>query len=157
MGTHESLARIEPQSSRFCSRTILPTSLVRETLLSLSILFPNWDLRTERFLRNSQNTQLYDYPFEYPCHAHLNEFWHWRDRLARIHHEFQSPGPGWRQLWSDRRNPLQWYTFWFAVAILILTLIFGIATTVLTFLQTLYTYQGLQLARQAAATPTRAP
>jgi hypothetical protein len=156
MGTYESPTRIQLRSSRFYGRTILSTSLVRETLLSLGILFPTWDLRTERFLCNSQNTQLYDHPFENPCHVHLNEFWHWRDRLAQIHHEFQTPGPGWRQLWSDRRNPLQWYTFWFAVAILILTLIFGIATTVLTSLQTLYTYQGLQLAGQAAATPASA-
>lgn len=124
---------------------------------SISILFPNWDLRTERFLHNAQNAQLYDHPFECPSHAHLNEFYHWRDRLARIHHELQSPGPGWRQLWSDRRNPLQWYTFWFAVAILILTVIFGTTTTVLTFLQTWYTYQGLQLARAGATTPSGSP
>jgi hypothetical protein len=111
-------------------------------------------LLTSQFY-SAQNTQLYGHPFEYPSHAHLNEFYHWRDRLIRIHQEFQSPGPGWRQLWSDRRNPLQWYTFWFAVAILILTVIFGIITTILAFLQTWYTYQGLQLAKAAAMAPSQ--
>jgi hypothetical protein len=93
------------------------------------------------------------YRFEYPYNTHLSEFYFWRDRLARIHSEFQSPGPSWRHLWSDRRNPLQWYTFWFAVAIFILTLVFGIMTTTLAFLQTIYTYQSLQLARAVAALP----
>lgn len=129
------------------SKSPLPASLTQETLLTLSILFPTWDLRTTRLLRN---TPLSSHPLSSPSYAHLNAFHHWRDRLARIHQEFQSPGPGWRHLWSDRRNALQWYTFWFAVAILVLTVAFGSAGLVLSSLQTWYTYQGLLLAREQA-------
>jgi hypothetical protein len=53
-------------------------------------------------------------------------------------------------LWTDRRDRLQWYTFWFAVTILAFTLIFGIITIVLTAMQTAYAYESLQLARKAA-------
>jgi hypothetical protein len=37
------------------------------------------------------------------------------------------------------------------VVILILTIFFGVITTILTTLQTIYTYQSLQLAKQAAS------
>jgi hypothetical protein len=133
------------------SSSILPRPLVEETLLSLSILFPNWNVATEQFLRRSQHLEVHDSQFEYPHYTYLDQFHHWRDRISRLSLEFQSPGPKFKHLWSDRRNRLQWYTFWFAVAILILTIVFGIITTTLTTLQTVYAYQSLQLARQAAS------
>ena len=34
------------------------------------------------------------------------------------------------QWWNDRRNGVQWYTFWVAVLVLILTIVFGMAQTV---------------------------
>jgi hypothetical protein len=70
--------------------------------------------------------------------------------MSRLHLEFQSPGPSLKHLWTDRRDRLQWYTFWFAVTILAFTLIFGIITIVLTAMQTAYAYESLQLARKAA-------
>ncbi|KUJ13475.1 uncharacterized protein LY89DRAFT_544839, partial [Mollisia scopiformis] len=123
-----------------CS-TILPRSLAEETLLSLSILFPNWNIATEKFLRRSRNLQLHDTLFEYPCNAHLHQFHHWRSRISRLHLEFRSPGPTFKNLWFDRRNRLQWYTFWFAVAIFIVTIVFGMITIILTAMQTRYAYQ----------------
>jgi hypothetical protein len=132
------------------STSILPRSLVEETLLSLSILFPNWNMATEQFLRGFQHLQMHGNQFEYPQYTHLDQFHHWRDRIARLNQEFQNPGPRFKHLWSDRRNRLQWYTFWFAVAILIITVIFGVITITLTGMQTLYSYQSLQLAKEAA-------
>jgi hypothetical protein len=133
----------------FNSSTVLPRSIAEETLLSLRILFPNWNIATEKFLRRSRNLQLHDSLFEYPCNAHLDQFYHWRGRISRLHLEFRSPGPSFKNLWFDRRNRLQWYTFWFAVAIFIVTIVFGVITIILTALQTRYTYQSLQLARES--------
>ena len=55
------------------------------------------------------------------------------------------------QLFNDRRNVLQWYTFWFAVVILALTIIFGLISSITAVLSTRYTYEALVLARDAAA------
>lgn len=136
--------------TRSSSSSILPRGLAEETLLSLSLLFPNWDIATENFLRRSHHHQLHEILLEYPSHSHIDQFHHWRGRMSRLHLEFQSRGPSLKHLWSDKRDRLQWYTFWFAVAILAFTLLFGTATVVLTAMQTAYTYESLELARKAA-------
>lgn len=59
----------------------------------------------------------------------LSDFDHWRDRLLELHEEiFQSPPVSWAQLWRDRRNPQQYWTFWVAMMILVLTLLSTVAT-----------------------------
>lgn len=65
--------------------------------------------------------------------------------------EFSSPPPSITQLYHDRRNVWQWYTFWFAVVIAGLTVVFGILSSVTAYLSTKYAYQALLLAREAAA------
>ena len=89
-----------------------------------------------------------------PKELHLMDFFYWRDRLAELHSESQSYPTNWRLMWRDRRNPLQWYTFWFAVAVLVLTVIFGTITSVTACMMTIYTWQTLKLAREAAHTPS---
>lgn len=59
----------------------------------------------------------------------LSDFDHWRDRLLELHEEiFQSPPVSWAQLWRDRRNPQQYWTFWVAMMILILTFLSALAS-----------------------------
>lgn len=87
----------------------------------------------------------------YPERLYLSDFHYWRDRLSEICFEYQSPPSRWRELWTDRRNRLQWYTFWLAVAIFILTIVFGLISSVTACMQTIYAYEALQLARVAAA------
>jgi len=48
---------------------------------------------------------------------------------------------------------LQWYTFWFAVGIALLTVIFGVISSVTAVLSVQYAKEGLMLAR-AAVTST---
>ena len=85
-----------------------------------------------------------------PKQLHLMDFFYWRDRLAELHTESQSYPTNWRLMWRDRRNPLQWYTFWFAVAVLVFTMIFGTITSVTACMMTRYSWQSLKLAREAA-------
>ena len=81
------------------------------------------------------------------------DFFYWRDRIAEIHAESQSDPTNWKLMWRDRRHPLQWYTFWFAVAVLVLTVIFGTISSVTACMMTRYTWQTLELAREAAISP----
>ena len=131
-------------------RKILPKDLLKETFLSLNLLFPNWDPTTERYLQKADRTLITEFPLNIPKRLFLTDFHYWQDRIAVLLTESKAPPTSWKQLWTDRRNPLQFYTFWFAVAILILTVVFGVISSVTACMQTRYTYQSLQLARTAA-------
>lgn len=61
------------------------------------------------------------------------------------------------QLFNDRRNVLQWYTFWFAVLIVGLTLVFGIISSVTAGLSTKFAYEALLLSREAADSSRACP
>jgi hypothetical protein len=69
-------------------------------------------------------------PFEVTKTLTLLDFDYWRDRLLELHEIFQSPPVSWAQLWRDRRNPQQFWTFWVALMILLLTVLSTAATIV---------------------------
>lgn len=57
----------------------------------------------------------------------IDQFVFWRDRLVILKHAYDEATPkGLPQWWYDRRNGVQWYTFWVAILVLILTVMFGI-------------------------------
>ncbi|KAH7395504.1 hypothetical protein BKA64DRAFT_673919 [Cadophora sp. MPI-SDFR-AT-0126] len=128
-------------------RALLPETVLRETLVSLSLLFPQGDIATEDFMLQHDHTFHLEGPFNESRPQSLADFDHWRNRLLEVHQIFHSPPVGWMQIWADRRNPLQWYTFWIAIVILVLTVVFGIISTVVGVLQTCLAYEAVKLAR----------
>jgi hypothetical protein len=61
----------------------------------------------------------------------IEKFKYWHDRLAILKQVFDDSSPKTiSQWWNDRRNGVQWYTFWVAIVVLLLTIIFGLAQTV---------------------------
>lgn len=140
---------------------MIPVKLVEDTIASLHLLFPTWDQNTQKYLRKLGQGLFPETRIETRRPLYLADFYYWRDRLAELLHESQlpasTPKSNWlalRLLWNDHRNPHQWWTFWFAAAILILTIIFGFVTSIATCMQTSYAYQSLQLARAEAKCPT---
>lgn len=117
----------------------------------MNLLFPSRDTKTQKSLKKKGYTFGMEGPVDYAGPLYLSDFHFWRDRLSTLYTEFCSPPPSMTQLFNDRRNVLQWYTFWFAVAILALTIIFGVISSVTACLSTRYTYEALLLARDAAA------
>ncbi|KAL9580304.1 MAG: hypothetical protein Q9212_004574 [Teloschistes hypoglaucus] len=109
----------------------LPVKVLQETILSLDLLFPFWDSRTINLLAKEKQ-DFHEYgPFQATRRLTLLDFDHWRDRLLELDEEiFQSPPVSWAQLWRDRRSPQQFWTFWIAIMILILTFFSTIATIV---------------------------
>lgn len=112
-------------------RPLLPLNILEETKLSLDLLFPFWDDRTVVLLRNEkQNFHEYG-SFEATRTLTMMDFDHWRDRLVELHEEiFLSPPISWAQLWRDRRSPQQFWTFWIAIMILVLTVFSTVATII---------------------------
>lgn len=128
--------------------SIIPTTLINEVLVTLHLLFPIWDPSTFRMHPQLQHHMFPEDKVD-SDHRYLSDFYHFRDRLAEIHWAFTSPPSSWRQIWTDRRNRLQWYTFWLAFAIFVLTLVFGFIASLTACLQTRYAYQALLLAQSS--------
>jgi hypothetical protein len=102
----------------------IPSSVLVETILSLDLLFPAWDRRTNELLEKHGQSFHQTGPFEVSRTLNLMDFDYWRDRLLEVYEEiFQSPPVSWAQLWRDRRNPQQFWTFWIALVILALTVV----------------------------------
>jgi hypothetical protein len=130
---------------------IIPNEVIDEYLKTMNLLFPGRDIKTRKFLQRKRQMFCLEGPVNYPGPLYLSDFHFWRDRLSTLYTEFCSPPPSMTQLFNDRRNVLQWYTFWFAVVILALTIIFGLISSITAVLSTKYTYEALVLARVAAA------
>lgn len=57
----------------------------------------------------------------------IEQFEFWRDRLVILKQAYDDATPRTlSQWWHDSRNGVQWYTFWVAILILVLTIIFGL-------------------------------
>jgi hypothetical protein len=86
------------------------------------MLFSPWDAPTQNLLAEHDKSFDSVPPFEGPRRLHLEQFSYWRNRLLELHEDiFKTPPDSLLQLLVDRRNPLQWYTFWIAVVVLILS------------------------------------
>lgn len=80
-------------------------------------------------------TQLFD---EYPI---------WGDRLRMLKAYMDSQKPkGIRGLWQDKRDGLQWYTFWLVVIVGSASVFLSALSLVASVLQTVGTYRGLEQA-----------
>ncbi|KAJ9628105.1 hypothetical protein H2204_009507 [Knufia peltigerae] len=116
------------QSTGANNESPLPERLLMETIWSLNLLFPQWDQNTNALLKKHQQTFQQAGPYNGPPTLNLAEFQYWRDRLMELHDVvFLAPPASWAQLWRDRRNPQQFWTFWLALVILWLTLISTVA------------------------------
>jgi len=128
-------------------RSLIPVTVLSETILSLNLLFPHWDTLTDNFMLQQDQTFHLDGPLDDSRPLNLSDFDHWRNRLLELHQIFHSPPVGWTQIWADRRNLLQWFTFWIAIVILVLTIVFGIISSVTAIVQTYLAFESLRLTR----------
>ena len=128
---------------------LFPKGFIEETILTLHLLFPLYDKETVGYLEALEPHKPFPNIHDpVPQQLYLDDFGYWHDRLAALLAESQSPpiflDSPWptlrtlRLLWNDRRNPHQWWTFWFAATILLQTFIFGIITSVAACMQTHY-------------------
>jgi hypothetical protein len=119
--------------------------LLTETIKTYDILFP-WGLndeRTKSFLEKNKQSFHDIAPFNESRTLNLLEYDHWRDRLLELYDEvFMAPPVSWSQLWRDTRNPQQFWTFWIALVILLLTLI----STAASIAQTWASFKSLKMA-----------
>jgi len=81
-----------------------------------------------------------------PEDRRADTFKFWRDELIILKGKFDKPRhSSIVNLWYDRRNKVQWYTFWIAVFILCLTVFFGLIQSIEGALQVYKAYHPTSL------------
>ena len=142
-------------TSKF-STSILPRRLLEETIWSLNLLFPREREDTEKFLSDHSaniRSALLAPPFEAANSVmdkfDLNQYQYWQQRLRVLNQIYRAEQRSLRYQLVDKRNPLQLYTFWTAFIIFVLTIIFGIISSVTAVIQTRAALKALDIATQA--------
>lgn len=115
---------------------VFPPGFCAETLRTLALLLPSSEKKTKKWFRRHQATQTLD-KMAIKCarlradDRQIDNFHFWKDRLVILKQVFDEAEPSTiSQWWYDRRKGPQWYTFWVAMAVLLLTVVFGVVQSV---------------------------
>ncbi|KAI9855742.1 MAG: hypothetical protein M1813_009632 [Trichoglossum hirsutum] len=112
--------------------SLFPEKFVDETLRTLTLLFPQSDADTRRWFQSLPSSLNLDSRVVKQGQLRADDrqienFYFWRDRLVILKQVFDEARPRTlSQWWYDRRNGVQWYTFWVAIMVLVLTMFFGL-------------------------------
>lgn len=117
---------------------LFPAGLIEETLRTLALLFPQHDRDTSKWLQVQSKHSGHGIDQQLLKCGHLrlkerqkNNFHFWHDRLIILKQAYDDSRPKTlSQWWIDRRNTVQWYTFWVAIVILLLTIFFGLVQSI---------------------------
>jgi hypothetical protein len=122
---------------------LFPPGFVDETLRTLALLFPQDKRNTPAWFKKLDRASTS--PLD--CHLikcgilgtearQFENFLFWHDRLVMLKQVYNEARPqSICQLWHDSRHPVQWYTVWTAVLVIILTVAFGFIQSIGTFIQ----------------------
>ena len=117
---------------------IFPPGFIDETLRTIALLLPSADSACNKWLETREKTQNLDPGIRQLPSAprDVGAYAYWLDRLLIIEESFDQHEPATLSQWyHDRRKKVQLYTFWVAVAVLILTIVFGLISSVASVVQ----------------------
>ena len=110
----------------------------------MRLLFPPNDSESSKRIRRLAKRQLVDleaYAAK-PAPLHLDSYPVWRHRLGEVQRRYDMAKPGILKQWyHDRRNKPERVTFWTAIVVIILTLIFGLISSITGILQVVAAWQ----------------
>jgi len=115
---------------------MFPEGLIEETLQTIKLFFPRTDKKVRRwFIKESSRRTLDTRAIK--CgrlkteDRQIGKFRFWHDRLVVLKQFYDEAEPSTLpQWWCDRRKRVQWYTFWVALLVLVLTVFFGVVQCV---------------------------
>ncbi|KAI0203966.1 hypothetical protein F4808DRAFT_416434 [Astrocystis sublimbata] len=128
---------------------IFPTGFIDETLRTLALLFPQNDAKTEMWLQSQISEfgldQLLTECGSLATHERRFEnFSYWNNRLVILKQALDDSSPQTlSQWWFDRRNGVQWYTFWVAILVFAITVFFGLVQSIEGALQVWLSWKSL--------------
>lgn len=123
---------------RIYGRSMFPDGLIDETLRTIALLFPQSERPVQNWFQSFCSSQETTIDLRLlKCgqlrsdDRQMKNFRFWHDRLVILKQVYDEAEPGnISQWWYDRRNGVQWYTFWVAVLVLVLTIVFGLVQSV---------------------------
>ncbi|CAF9909767.1 hypothetical protein IMSHALPRED_008463 [Imshaugia aleurites] len=107
--------------------TLLPKALVDETIRSISLLIPPVLGEPNAWFQQQRKKNLIDTQAGVcdrlnSSERQIEKFMYWRDRLVLLKRTFDDAEPrNISQLWWDDRKKTQWFTFWVAVLVFVMT------------------------------------
>jgi hypothetical protein len=122
------------------SNFLIPVDIIDEAIATLDYLFPQ-DKATKAFLQEEEKRYgiaINVLSLDPPTHRttiRLKNFSYYHDRMLDIAYEYTNPPTSWRLVWKDRRNPVQFWTFWLGLGIFGFTILFGILASAYAGLQ----------------------
>ncbi|KAK8131132.1 hypothetical protein PG984_007570 [Apiospora sp. TS-2023a] len=114
---------------------LFPAGFLEETLRTFSLLFPQNDIASQKWLsaqikrrgNNSLDPALMYSGSLWTHERRYENFKYWNNRLVILKQALDDARPQtMMQWWHDRRHGVQWYTFWVAILVFIVTIFFGI-------------------------------
>ena len=132
------------------STSLLPKVLVEETIRSISLLIPPVLGEPNPWFQQQRKKHLIDAQAGVcdrlnSSERQIEKFMYWRDRLVLLKRTFDDAEPrNISQLWWDDRKKTQWFTFWVAVLVFIMTVFFGIIQSVAGIVQVWASVQSLK-------------
>lgn len=102
---------------------------------TLALLIPSNDPKSTKWFRQQRGVKL-DFRAATCDHLtsadrHTNSFRYWKDRITLLKETFDESEPrSVSHWWHDDRKKVQWWTFWIAALVLLLTIIFGLIQSV---------------------------
>jgi hypothetical protein len=128
-------------------RNLYPDGLLEETEETLALLFPtknNKDSKRTRRLRDKHQVDI-ETALDLPPSMVISHYKHWGERLAIVQQVYDTARPRHpRQWWFDRRNRVEWATLVVAVIVFIMTLFFGVISSVTGILQVYASFKSLK-------------
>lgn len=129
---------------------LFPSGFVDETLRTLSLLLPQNDGKTQAWI----GAQIEEYgldPLLAECGSlatqerRFENFNYWNNRLVILKQALDESRPRTlSQWWFDRRNGVQWYTFWVAILVFLVTIFFGLVQSIEGALQVYLSWKALK-------------
>ncbi|KAL8697929.1 MAG: hypothetical protein Q9201_006848 [Fulgogasparrea decipioides] len=120
---------------------VLPLELPFETIRTISLLIPPSLGEPNPWFRQEQQKHRLDAQAGL-CHRlnsserQIDKFHYWRERLVLLKRTYDDAEPkNLKQLWFDDRKKTQWFTFWVAVLVFIMTISFGVIQSVASVVQ----------------------
>lgn len=127
-------------------RGILPDDFLDETVQTIALLLPSVDVHCDAWIRKREKSSVLDPKIRSLRIAprNIETYKYWRDRLMILEEAFDTSEPAnIAQWWYDRRKKVQWYTFWVAILVLILTVTFGLTQSITGIIQAWASVKGL--------------
>ncbi|KAJ6437088.1 putative transcriptional regulatory protein [Purpureocillium lavendulum] len=113
---HSSFLKLQ----RSLAQQLYPPGFIEETLRTLALLLPQNDAQTRRWIQailvsTDLDKNIYKCGSLHAQERRFDQFPFWHDRLVDLKQVFDDSSPQTLlQWWWDRRNGVQWYTFWVA-------------------------------------------